>query len=98
VLGHVHEREDASGDPRQPPSLAALPQGDRGYGAAVLPEHRGQDRAVRGQGSAPDLSRARGRRGRARPGRRGLSERHLDLAALRCPARVPAHDPRARAL
>ena len=41
--------------------------------------------------SSPRASRSDWRRGR------GLSERHLDVAAVRRPARVPAHDPRPRA-
>ena len=79
--------------PRRPARARRCIAGQhRGHRAALLPEHRGQGRPVRGQGPPPDLPRAGGHRHR-----RGLSERHLDLAAVRRAARVPAHDPGPRA-
>ncbi len=58
---------------------------DRRRRPALLPVDRGQGRALRRQGLAPDLHRAR------RPGHdRDLSERHLDLAAVRRAARARA--------
>ena len=63
-----------------------------GVGPALLPEHRRQGESLRRQGFAPDLPRAR------RPDdARGLSERHLDLAALSRPDRGRAVDRRPRA-
>ena len=61
---------------------------DRRHRPALLPVDRGQGGALRRQGLAPDLPRAR------RPGhRRDLSQRHLDLAAVRRAAGARAHIP-----
>ncbi len=72
-------------------SLAAVHGRDRRRGPALLPVDRGQGRALRRSHAAPDLHRARGP-----VDVRDLSERHLDVAAVRRAARARALDPRLR--
>ena len=66
-----------------PASTAARcsPASSRAWGA-LLPEHRGQDQPLRRQDEPPDLLEPEGP-----DDARVLSERHLDLAALRHPDR-----------
>ena len=72
--------------------LADVHRRHRGRRPALLPVGRGQGRALRRQGLAPDLHRARGPRHA-----RGLPERHLDQPAVRRAARIRAQHPRLRA-
>ena len=95
LLHHLHDRRHARAHPRQPAPLAAVRPGTArspAVGPALLPVDRGQGGALRRQAAPPDLPRARGARHA-----RGLSQRHLDLAARRRAAGAGAHHPRARA-
>ena len=90
VLDHAHQRAHARDHPRRPRPLAAVHRRDRGRRPALLPVDRGQGRALRRRDEPPDLPRAR------RPDdQRDLSERHLDVAAVRRAARARALDRRA---
>ena len=51
----LHEREDEGDHSRKPVALAAVRRADQGDGAALLSEHRGQDRALPRQGAASDF-------------------------------------------
>jgi hypothetical protein len=95
LLDHLHHRRDPRPHPRQPAPLAVVPGRDRGRRPALLPVDRGQGRPVRGQGAPPDLPGARVHR--QLRSRRDLSQRHLDLVALRRAAGAGAIDPRPRA-
>ena len=83
VRHHPHHRGDARGHPRQRAPLADVFRADPEPRAALLPVDRGQDRPLRRARRPSDLPGA----GRARR-HDGLSERHLDLAAGRRPARA----------
>ena len=81
MLDHAHQSAHAR-DPAQ--RLRPQPdvhRRDRRRGPALLPVDRGQDQPLRRQGLAPDLPGAR-----EPDDDRVLSERRLDLAALRCAA------------
>ena len=80
----------ARADPRQPASLAALRQGDRGHRPALLPVDRGQGRPLRRQGAPPDLPRARRRSTRARSTRTASRPRCRSTCSSRCCAPSPA--------
>ena len=90
VLDHVHEREHARDHPRRPAALAALSQRDRGHRAALLPEHRRQDRPVCGQRPPPDLSRARRHRLAPRSIRTASRRACRTTSSSRSSARFPA--------
>ena len=92
VLDHPHQRAHPRHHPRRARPLAAVHRPDRGHRPALLPVDRGQGRALRREELAPDLRRARRPRHR-----RDLSERHLDLAAVRRAAGAGAQHPRLRA-
>ena len=92
LLDHAHERAHARDHPRRPRSLAAVHRRHQGRRAALLSVDRGQGRALRRPEEPPDLPRARGPRDQ-----RDLSERHLDVAAVRRAARARALDPGLRA-
>ncbi len=83
----AHDRGDPRHHPRQPGPLAHVFRPDRQRGAALLPLHRGQGRALRRPGRASDLPGAGGPRRR-----HGLPQRRLDLAAGGRAGGVPAHD------
>ena len=89
VRHHPDHAGDARGDPRQCASLADVFRPDQELRTALLPLDRGQDRPLRRSRRPSDLPGA----GRARR-QHGLSQRHLDLAAGRRPARDPRHHPR----
>ena len=59
---HRDQRADARDHPRRDRPLADVHRPHRGRRPALLPLGRGQGRALRGQGFAPDLRRARGPR------------------------------------
>ena len=60
VLPHLHERGDTSHHPRKSRPQPHLLRCDRGRRAALLPEHRDEDRPLRGQAPPPALHRADG--------------------------------------
>ena len=66
LLPASHERSRARSGAREYRSLAAVQRTDSRHRAALLSVARRQDREVSGQGAAPDLSGAGGRRSRAR--------------------------------
>ena len=88
-IGATNAR-DPRDHPRQPAPRPDVLRPDRVDRPAVLPEHRGQGRALRRQAEPPHLPRARGARHR-----RDLLQRHQHLACPpTCRSRCPAH-PRA---
>ena len=75
---HVHEREGARADPREPAAGADVLGADPEPGAALLSVDRGQGRALRGQGPASNFP------GAGRPQHLGiLLQWHLDQLAER---------------
>ena len=80
---HAHRRGDARDHPRQRASLADVFRTDRQPRSALLSVDRRQDRQIRRARRPSDFSGA----GRSRRSHR-LSERHFDVAAGRCAARV----------
>ena len=89
---HGDQRAHARDHPRRDRPLADVHRRHRGRRPALLPVGRGQGRALRGEGLAPDLRRARGPRHARR-----LPERHLDQPARRRAARLRAQHRRLRA-
>ena len=89
---HGHQRAHARADPRGDRPLADVHRRDRGRRPALLPVGRGQGGALRRQGLAPGLHRARGPRHA-----RGVPERHLHQPAVRRAAGIRAQHPRLRA-
>ena len=83
---------DARDHPRRDRPLADVHRRHRGRRPALLPVRRGQGRALRVEGLAPDLRRARGPRHAHR-----VPERHLDEPAGRRAARLRAEHRRLRA-
>ncbi len=87
---HPHDGSDAQHHRDQSRPLADVLRRHPERGPALLPLDRGQDRPLQGAAEPPDLPRA------GRPRRRHrLSERHLDLVARRCAARLPQDHSRA---
>ena len=78
LLDHAHDGGDARDHPRRARPLAALRGRDPGRGPALLPVDRGQGRALRRARVAPGIPRARGP-----DDERDLSERRIDVAAVR---------------
>ena len=94
VLDHPHQRAHARHHPRRRCDRSPLYTGaDRRHRPALLPVDRGQGGALRRQGLAPDLRRARG------PGRLPRSTRTASRPRCRstCSWRWCAVDPRPRA-
>ena len=60
VLPHLHERGDTPHHPRKSRPQPHLLRRDRGRRAALLPEHRDEDRPLRGQAPPPALHRTDG--------------------------------------
>ncbi len=90
LCDHPHDRGNARDHPRLARPLAPVRRCDRRAGPALLPLDRGQDPPLRRPRRTPDLPRTRGA-GRCDH----LSQRHLDLAAGRCPGGDDRVDPRA---
>ena len=86
----AHERPNASDHRREPVPVGDVWRPHQWRGSPILPFHRGQGGAFCRQGLAPGLSGTRGARQRS-----GLSQRHLDVAALRRPAGLCPHNARA---
>jgi tRNA uridine 5-carboxymethylaminomethyl modification enzyme len=88
LLDHAHQRAHARDHPQRLRPQPDVHRRDRGRGAALLPEHRGQGQPLRRQGLAPDLPGARGA-----DDARVLPQRHLHQPALRRAARRCARMP-----
>ena len=88
VLDHAHQRAHARHHSRRPRPLAAVHRRDQGRRPALLPVDRGQGRALRRARRATRSSSSP----KASTTQRDLSERHLDVAAVRRAARARALD------
>ncbi len=92
LLDHLRRSRGQAAGAGAAPRVGDVRRRDGRARAAVLSEHRGQDRAIRRRRATPDLPRTRGSgHGRA------LRERALDLAAGGRATRDAAGDPRSRA-